>query len=97
MTRIVRSATHAVPNASRVPKYGSRAELDGTHYQALNFRKSGGSEPKTDGPRRFGNLRPGLNPPAFSSAGCSCAIAPASLLARLICLAHNEWQVQGGE
>src|SRR6204780_4872285 len=65
MMQIVWSATHAVPNASRVPKYGSRAELDGTHYQALNFRKSSGSEPETGGPRRFGNLRPGLNPPAF--------------------------------
>src|ERR1700691_2624964 len=65
MMQIVWSATHAVPNASREPKYGSRAELGGTHYQALNFRKSSGSEPETGGPRRFGNLRPGLNPPAF--------------------------------
>ena len=39
--------------------------MDGTHYQALNFRKSSGSEPETGEPRRFGNLRPGLNPPAF--------------------------------
>src|ERR1700723_719593 len=73
MMQIVWSATHAVPNASRVPKYGSRAELDGTHYQALNFRKSSGSEPAR----------------LFSAGACFCAITRTSRVARRMCLAHN--------